>query len=68
MFPFLYYLPLISFPIVYLAGMNGDIPHCNSTPCPAPDTGQIQELEEERKILQQQLSNMPEPAVGRNIM
>jgi hypothetical protein len=48
--------------------MNGDIPHCNSTPCPAPDTGQIQELEEERKILQQQLSNMPEPAVGRSIM
>jgi hypothetical protein len=30
--------------------------------------GQIQELEEERKILQQQLSNMPEPAVGRSIM
>lgn len=45
-------------------GMNGDI-HSNSTPCPAaPDTGQIQELEEERKILQQQLSNMPEPAVS----
>lgn len=40
-------------------GMNGDI----HPPCP-PDTGQTQELEEERRVIQQQLSNMPEPAVG----
>lgn len=45
-------------------GMNGDVQHCEGTTCTASDTGQIQELEEERKILQQQLSNMPEPAVS----
>ena len=39
--------------------MNGDI----HPPCP-PDTGQTQELEEERRVIQQQLSNMPEPAVS----
>ena len=47
--------------------MNGDVPHhTNSITCNAmsPCSEENQELEEERRAIQQQLSSMPSPKVS----
>ena len=49
-----------------ISGMNGDVPHTNSITCTGmtPCTEENPELEEERRVIQQQLSSMPSPKVS----